>query len=602
MKRLPLVISLAVVALVAVVTGCGGARYDSRLAAADSLMHDHPDSALALVEAVNSASLTTEGDRAYRDLLLTQARYRCYITATSDSAISCALDYYRRHSGEREKLTRAYIYKGAVMEELGHPDSAMFYYKHAEATATSSDYFNLGYINLKIGELYQNYNAADSIILRRMRKATSCFSSCGDTILMVSSIGSLGVCLRKTDKDSSIQYLEKAISLANTIHSCNRFFYQSKLAGIYFYQNEYIKSRNLSLDIIRNGKDCCDEDMFYYYAARSFIKLGNLDSACWVESIIPRPVTPQDSFNYFLLQADLAKERQDLQNYGMNRAKAERIHRRILDNPTNSKLMISEIGFDSSQQEAELKGNYKVRIFFLFTLMLTIIFISICISARWMKGKFERFQDELNQAKREIEELMESSEAQITALTKERDKSDAKLIRMTKDMSKITKKYRMLELKQENIHDKASAIVRERNAALKVLYQEVRLKMRSLPSNKMNTVTLLSLINDFHESGVLLNIEPKETFWRPLKLSVDSEFNGIATFIEKKYPNLTLRDHHLFWLLCANVSPHIIKLCMNYTTVVTVSNNKRRLIQEKMGMDVKFEEFINMYLNGDLGQ
>ena len=31
------------------------------------------------------------------------------------------------------------------MEELGHPDSAMHYYKTAEATAAPDDYFNLAY-------------------------------------------------------------------------------------------------------------------------------------------------------------------------------------------------------------------------------------------------------------------------------------------------------------------------------------------------------------------------------------------------------------------------------------------------------------------------
>ncbi|MBQ9556370.1 MAG: tetratricopeptide repeat protein, partial [Muribaculaceae bacterium] len=114
-----LCVILTAVVLVAVVTGCGGARhYDGRLVAADSLMHDRPDSALALVEAVSADSLDGDGDRAYRDLLLTQARYRCYVPATSDSAINRALAYYLAHDGEREKLTRAYIYKGAVMEEL----------------------------------------------------------------------------------------------------------------------------------------------------------------------------------------------------------------------------------------------------------------------------------------------------------------------------------------------------------------------------------------------------------------------------------------------------------------------------------------------------
>ena len=32
---------------------------------------------------------------------------------------------------------------GSVMEELGHPDSAMHYYKTAEATAAPDYYYNL---------------------------------------------------------------------------------------------------------------------------------------------------------------------------------------------------------------------------------------------------------------------------------------------------------------------------------------------------------------------------------------------------------------------------------------------------------------------------
>ena len=126
MKRLPVVILVMLVVLVAVVTGCSRVpHYDSRLVAADSLMRTLPDSTLALVEAVRADSLSSEGDRAYRDLLLTQARYRCYIVATSDSTINRALNYYSNHSNEREKLTRAYIYKGAVMEELALTSKTM---------------------------------------------------------------------------------------------------------------------------------------------------------------------------------------------------------------------------------------------------------------------------------------------------------------------------------------------------------------------------------------------------------------------------------------------------------------------------------------------
>ena len=599
MNRLVVVIWLVVVVLVTVATGCT-AHYDSRLTAADDLLQHNPDSALALVEDVTPADLATEGDRAYRDLLLTQARYKCYITATSDSAINRALDYYRQHKGEREKLTRALIYKGAVMEELGHPDSAMCYYKQAEATAAPDDYFNLGYINLRIGELNQVHNAPDSLIRHRMRKAKDCFVSCGDTALLVAAIGTLGTSMHKNDKDSAILYLEKAVSLAKSIQSANRYFFQSKLAGVYFYQNDFNKSKELSLDIIRNGRDSCYENMFYYYAARSFLKLGNVDSACWVESIIPRPVTPQDSFNHYLLQADLAKARNNHQDYRINSAAAEKIHRHIIENPTNSRLLISELEYDSTQHEADLRSHFNGQLFLIIGLFLAAVVLSICITARWMKGRIAQFQDELNQAKKDIEHLMASSEARMTELLRERDHSKAKLKRATRDLSRMTKKYNMLESRQEDIRNQAAAIVRERNAALKVLYQEIRFKMNSLSEEKTRSVTLLNLIYDFHGSKMAFDLEPQELFWTPLKSSVDKEFNGIATFVENNYPNLTARDHHLFWLLCANVSPQIIKLCMNYTTAVTVSNNKRRLIQEKIGMKVKFEDFINMYLNGEL--
>ena len=58
MGRTQVIILITLALLMILVTGCGGMhRYDARLAAADSLMHDLPDSALALILAVNPASL-----------------------------------------------------------------------------------------------------------------------------------------------------------------------------------------------------------------------------------------------------------------------------------------------------------------------------------------------------------------------------------------------------------------------------------------------------------------------------------------------------------------------------------------------------------------
>ncbi len=219
MKRLSVVILAMLVVLVAVVTGCSRVpHYDSRLAAADSLMRTLPDSTLALVEAVSPDSLSSEGDRAYRDLLLTQARYRCYIVATSDSTINRALNYYSNHSNEREKLTRAYIYKGAVMEELGHPDSAMFYYKTAEAAADLKDYANLGQINTRIADLYRRYYGDDQTCFEKYHKALKYYLLTGNKPLQANSLYNMAMFAGITCHVDSDKYLNQAISLAVEIN------------------------------------------------------------------------------------------------------------------------------------------------------------------------------------------------------------------------------------------------------------------------------------------------------------------------------------------------------------------------------------------------
>ena len=101
MKKLWIYI-LLLFSLVEIWSCSGQQNYDNRLTAADSLIKLDVDSALTLLEAINPASLGSEADQAYHALLLTEARYKCYIPATSDSAVNLALDYYEQHGREQE--------------------------------------------------------------------------------------------------------------------------------------------------------------------------------------------------------------------------------------------------------------------------------------------------------------------------------------------------------------------------------------------------------------------------------------------------------------------------------------------------------------------
>ena len=92
----------------------------NRLALADTLMWTNPDSSLAILSHINNDSLTSDEDRAYHALLLTQAQFRCNIPLTSDTLISKAVDYYSDNHN-REHYTRALLYKGGAYEDMGEP-------------------------------------------------------------------------------------------------------------------------------------------------------------------------------------------------------------------------------------------------------------------------------------------------------------------------------------------------------------------------------------------------------------------------------------------------------------------------------------------------
>ena len=183
MKKPIIILFLPLVALMFVVVCChgGSTRYDARLVGADSLLRcNAPDSALRLLVAIDGAKLPSAGDRAYHALLLTQAQYRCYEDITSDITINVALDYYRHHAEEQEKLTRAYIYKGAVMEVLGDAGQAMFCYKQAKAAVGADDLFNQGYIRLRIANIYRDNLVADNSNIQLFKEALQYFRGSSD--------------------------------------------------------------------------------------------------------------------------------------------------------------------------------------------------------------------------------------------------------------------------------------------------------------------------------------------------------------------------------------------------------------------------------------
>jgi len=146
--------------------------------------------------------------------------------------------------------------------------------------------------------------------------------------------------------------------------------------------------------------------------------------------------------------------------------------------------------------------------------------------------------------------------------------------------------------------DGESKYVGNRIAAIIELYNAIRVRKKDGSGKKRSVIPLPGLLKELDDKNELLQMELSDTFWLQLKLSVDGEYNGIVSFVEKRYPNLGESDIRLFCLLCAGISPQIIKLCMNYSSAKTSSSYRNRLVQKKMGLDMTFNEFVEKYMQG----
>lgn len=115
-----------------------------------SFIEVKPDSALILLESIESPESLSQEDYARYGLLLIKAHKLNRISITDDAFITYIIDYYEKHPCD--DLGRAYFYAGQVFEEQGKYTEAEHYYLKA---------FNFEGINTHKLKAYSAYFLAD---------------------------------------------------------------------------------------------------------------------------------------------------------------------------------------------------------------------------------------------------------------------------------------------------------------------------------------------------------------------------------------------------------------------------------------------------------
>ena len=228
-----------------------------RLALADTLMWTDPHSSLAILSHINSDSLTSDEDRAYHALLLTQAQFRCNGNCSSDSLINFALDYYSDNHN-REHYTRSLIYKGAYYEfNTNQPVEA-----------------------INMGVIYYNNYVGKNFDLLRFKKSLYYYSLLNNASSIMLCHSFIGNIYRFTNQDSARNHLAQALIIAQEIgDSCEASEIYTSFSKSYLQDNDFKKALLYAKKGMNNCSNSATKDLCFYNLARAYSGLGMTDSA-----------------------------------------------------------------------------------------------------------------------------------------------------------------------------------------------------------------------------------------------------------------------------------------------------------------------------------
>lgn len=266
--------ALAVVCAAAVVLlSCSKADLETERTLEDvaSFIEERPDSALTILDTMDSFSLTTSALKARHSLLLAMARDKNYIDDTTDSIIAPAVSWYRRHGSADEKLLMNY-YRGRIAMNAGDYETAMRWF--ADGSRFSEKARNKVWsgrlCNAKF-QVYQHLFDSSSAIDAALRSADY-YAAAGELSRYYDAINNVACVYEQLlDTANALHYLgilrDNWDELDESQHSC---YYAGMLS---------ISSDKKPL-LEQYLCDVNDEQVIYWViVAKSYFEIGNYEQA-----------------------------------------------------------------------------------------------------------------------------------------------------------------------------------------------------------------------------------------------------------------------------------------------------------------------------------
>lgn len=433
------------------------------LVQADSLMEEYPDSALHILESIESQQLTVQADRAYYALLLTQARDKNYIVQTNDSLIRIAVQYYDS-IGDVQMQAKAYYYKGCIYRDANLCGEAVQEYLTAISLAKKAGNPKLqGLICNHVGYLYYLQDLleqADSIY----RLTEQLAIQQNDTSLWADALSFQG----KINIERGIPYYSKAEEkLLKAFDMTNTPNYKQLQADISAALSSLYNSMELNKKAVHYAKlnislrnDTAQHYRAFLLLGDAYFKAGLYDSATlYINKSLSSTGYGTQASAYMRL-AEIAKVQGDLDKS----LEFTKKHTLYLDSlhlaKQSNDILIAEKEVAKQQYTNNLGyQNKKLHILIIVSVLLICIIGIIYAVLRRSQQKAHHIEQEQSLLEKEKQDLQQK----YIQLKNELTQKEAEIVSQQKDINQ----HHINEEKKKKLQQELDTLARKRSALAK---------------------------------------------------------------------------------------------------------------------------------------
>ncbi len=511
---------------------------------AELMLAERPDSALVLLNVINSASLSIS-DNARYCLLMTEAMIKNSIPITSDSLIDVALNYFKDKEDSAIQA-KTYFYAGRVSQEMQNAKQAMdFFLKAADFAENSVDY-NLKYlIYYYLSDLYVNENLYD-LALDTQQKAYYYSHLLNNKTYMAYARRNIAISYTaKGNNDSALNFYYQALNILPATDTATLITLYNEIGSIYNHRSDYFHANQFVNKAI--GLKPVGVRLFYCYVIKAeiYFNLQQYDSAIYYyNKTIQSPNQYTRASSYSRL-ASLYSVKGDYKG-AFKLMQIFNVCRDSIDTQTKSAAIV------------EMENIYQ-------------------------HGK----------SKEKIQHLILEKQEQTIRYYRLGIFSIVLLLLLAATF------FVYRNRKRKELLEKSKILLEQENKLIRLRQKETQL--REVFFKKLNSIKQIPSLSstkdgaDIFLSATKILLTDKE--WAELIKNIDVAYDHFTDRLMNTYPNLSIQEVHLCCLVKIKVARNDLAniFCMTPQSVKTtkyrIKKDKMGIIDKNMTLDIFLEEF-----------